>query len=383
MLACLTAAVFMTHKPETQSLPPVDVNRLRATVEELSSFPTRNTNSPEHIRACEWLAEEFRKIPGCQVELMRYPVMKSRRILQDGEAVQVVATLQGESEDIVLMGGHMDSLNLEVDPVTGRAPGANDDASGVAATLEACRVLSTRKHRNTLKFVAFSGEEQGLLGSTALAKRAKAENWAIRAVLSNDTVGSSSNKAGQKDDMRVRVFSEEGEGHQSRELARWMEWQVRQNMPDFGIKLVFRRDRFGRGGDHTPFVAEGFNAVRFVEVHEEYSRQHTPDDLIEYMDFEYLAKVATANALVMGALGDARPSPERLQVQRAENHTTRLTWKADPDTRYVVYWRETTSPVWQHSAEAGSADSFLVDAGIDDCIFGVGSIGDIPRIQPD
>ena len=186
MLACLTAAVFMIHKPNTQSLPPIGVNRLRAAVEKLSSFPTRNTNSPEHIRACEWLAEEFRKIPGCRVELMRYPVMKSRRILQDGEAVQVLATLPGEEEDIVLMGGHMDSLNLDVDPVTGRAPGANDDASGVAATLEVCRILSGTKRRNTLKFVAFSGEEQGLLGSTALAKRARAENWKIRAVLSNE-----------------------------------------------------------------------------------------------------------------------------------------------------------------------------------------------------
>jgi Zn-dependent M28 family amino/carboxypeptidase len=381
MLASLAAIIFMTQPNPQDLLAQVDQARLRATVETLSSFTTRNTNSPELTNACEWIAGEFRKIPGCEVEIMRYPVTASRRITRDMEVVQVIATLKGETDDIVMMGGHIDSLNLEVDAETGRAPGANDDASGVAASLETCRILAGQKRRNTLKFVAFSGEEQGLLGSTALAKRAKAEGWKVQAVLSNDTVGSSSNLAGQKNDKQVRVFSEEGEGHHSRELARYIEWLVNHEVKDFSIKLVFRRDRFGRGGDHTPFVAEGFNAVRFVEVHEEYTRQHTPNDVIDHMDFAYLAKVTQANVSSLSSLGDARPGPAQLRVQRADNHQSHLTWKADEGTSYVVFWRDTTSPTWQGAKVVGAVGETTLDMNVDDHTFAIGSLGGIPVAQ--
>lgn len=367
------------------SLPLAEISeeRLKATVEKLASFTTRNTLSPTLNEAAEWLAEEYRKIPGLQVEIMKYVAPKGRRIPEDKEVVQVVAVLPGTTERRILMGGHMDSLNLQVDPVTGRAPGANDDASGVAATLETARHLAAGPQPQcTLLFVGFTGEEQGLLGSRALADRAKAEGWKLEAVLSNDTVGSSSNKAGQEDDKRIRVFSEDPTAEnpaQSRELARFAEWVVRQRMPDFGIKLVFRRDRFGRGGDHTPFHLAGFPAVRWVEVHEEYTRQHTPDDLPEFMDWKYLANVTRANLAVMESLSQAALPPQRVRVKLDQSHDTTLTWEGADGVKYAVFWRETTSPTWQGYREVGATETVTI-AGVnkDDHVFAVGAVGGVP-----
>ena len=353
---------------DVQSLSDaVDAARMRATVERLAAFPTRNTLSPGLTEAAEWVAAEFRRIPGVEVELMKYTLPKGRRVPEDKEVVQVVAVLPGRTSRRILVGGHLDSLNLEVEPVTGRAPGANDDASGVALTLEMARVLATKKWDNTFVFVAFSGEEQGLNGSRALATRAKTEGWALDAVLNNDTVGSSKNKAGQEDRERVRVFSEEYDptppsetrpAHNSRELARFIEFNVRGKVKaptgkPFGVKLVFRRDRFGRGGDHTPFVEAGFDGVRFIEVHEEYTRQHSPDDLPEFMDWEYLAAVARTNLVSMVALGNAAPAPTDVTVVRDQSHHTTIRWKPAPGAQSVVYWRETTSPVWQGWVSVG------------------------------
>jgi hypothetical protein len=255
--------------------------------------------------------------------------------------------------------------------------------------------MSQRKWNQTLVFVGFTGEEQGLIGSRALARRAKAEGWKLEAVLNNDTVGSSGNENGQMDAKRVRVFSEEWEPgaqtsaeaqptrprHESRELARFVEWAIRASMEGFSAKLVFRRDRFGRGGDHTPFAEEGFNAVRFIEVHEEYSRQHTADDLPQFMDWEYLASVTRANLAAMGSLADAGPAPEGVRMQRADAHASQLTWRSNPGTKYVLYWRETTSPVWESSKAVGAVDRFLVEkVNVDDHIFAVGAEGGVPVV---
>ncbi len=227
--------------------------------------------------------------------------------------------------------------------------------------------------------MAFSGEEQGLFGSTALAKRAVDEEWDLEAVFNNDTVGSSSNLAGYKDTRHIRVFSETGEDHESRELARFIEWQVRESLDDFRVKLVSRRDRFGRGGDHTPFAQAGFNAVRFIEVHEEYTRQHTPLDLPEFIDQNYLRNAARANFVAMAALADAAPAPTRVRIRRDQGHDTTLQWQGEEGVEYVVYWRDTASPVWQGSFDADTGNTYKV-LGInkDDHIFAVGSVGGIP-----
>lgn len=368
---------FLAMQPPSisQLVSQVSPERLRATVEKLASYNTRNTLSPTLNEAAEWLAGEYRKIPGIQAEVMSYTLPKGRRVPEDKTVVQVVATLPGETDHRILIGGHMDSLNLQVDPVTGRAPGANDDSSGVAVALELARILAPYKWRQTLVFVGFSGEEQGLNGSRALAKRAKEEGWKLDAVLNNDTVGSSSNKAGQKDTGHVRVFSDEND----RELARFIEHTVRANVKGFGIKLVLRKDRFGRGGDHTPFSEEGFPAVRFIEVHEEYTRQHTPDDLPEHMDWKYLANVAKADLASMATLAQADEPPTSVHVKLDQSHDTTLTWKGKPGAKYVVYWRDTASAAWQGAIPVGAVETFTIKKiNKDDHYFAVGAENGIP-----
>jgi len=368
---------FLAMQPPSisQLVSQVSPERLRATVEKLASYNTRNTLSPTLNESAEWLAGEYRKIPGIQAEVMSYTLPKGRRVPEDKTVVQVVATLPGETDHRILIGGHMDSLNLQVDPVTGRAPGANDDSSGVAVALELARILAPYKWRQTLVFVGFSGEEQGLNGSRALAKRAKEEGWKLDAVLNNDTVGSSSNKAGQKDTGHVRVFSDEND----RELARFIEHTVRANVKGFGIKLVLRKDRFGRGGDHTPFSEEGFPAVRFIEVHEEYTRQHTPDDLPEHMDWKYLANVAKADLASMATLAQADEPPTSVHVKLDQSHDTTLTWKGKPGVKYVVYWRDTASAAWQGAIPVGAVETFTIKKiNKDDHYFAVGAENGIP-----
>jgi Zn-dependent M28 family amino/carboxypeptidase len=269
---------------------------------------------------------------------------------------------------------------MQADPMTGRAPGANDDGSGVAATLDTARELASLPRSHPTMFVAFSGEEQGLLGSEALAMHAAEEHWDIDAVLSNDMIGNSRDLLGRSDPHHVRLFSEESPRHQSRELARWIEWLDRtEGARRFGVKLVFRADRFGRGGDHSSFNRHGFTAVRFVDVYEEYTRQHTEKDLPEAMDFDYLSEVARLNALAMRHLANAAPQPTAVKVDRHQSHDTRLTWKGLPGERYIVYWRETTEPTWTHWKEVGAVESAeFPKVSKDDNIFAVGAAGGIP-----
>lgn len=392
MLTSMLAATLLA----TQSTDQPDPKRLQATVEKLASFQTRNTLSGGLLEAANWVAGEFRKIPGMSVELMRYVAPANRRTPIASEVVQVLAALPSDAARepgggldwlrtagrIVGMGGHLDSLKLGGDPFTARAPGANDDASGVAATLEAARLMVKRPRRQALLFVAFSGEEQGLLGSAALAKRAKSEGWKIDAFLNNDTVGSSSNKGGQKDDRRVRVFSQEATNHNSRELARYIEWLQRSDdkSKGFCIKLVLRQDRFGRGGDHMSFNTEGFAAVRFVEVYEEYTRQHTVDDLPQYEDWTYLANVTGANMLALSALGNAGTPPTQVVIVRNQSQDTTVDWNGPTDQEYMVYWRDTASTVWQQAVRVPLGQTRLVIPSVnkDDHFFAVGSSTGVP-----
>lgn len=373
-------------------LNAIDPQRMRKDVEKLASFHTRNTNSPTLEEAAEWLAAQYSKLQGVQTELMRYKVAQSPRVPKAIEPPQVIARKVGSSSRWLAIGGHLDSLNLQVDPITGRAPGANDDASGTVVALEVLRALSSADLKCGIMGIGFTGEEQGLLGAKALAERCRNEDLQLEAVFNNDTVGSSSNKNGQKNTEQVRIFSDDpwallpGSGESarrtnplSRELARFIEWITRDRIPGFSPKLVFRKDRFGRGGDHTPFHEKGFPAVRFVEVHEEYTRQHTPDDLVEHMDFEYLANVAKLNALALLSLAQADEAPQNVRIVRDQSHDTHLTWKAKPDVCYTVYWRETTSPIWQDSLNVESNEEAIIKrVNKDDHEFAVGAAGGLP-----
>ena len=386
----LAVATLDMQTPNIQDLmKQVDPARLKATVDKLASFQTRNTLSPGLFEAAEWLAGEYRKIPKLQVEVMKYIIPKGRRVPEDKEVVQVVAVLPGKTDRRVLVGGPMDSLNLQAEDVaTGRAPGANDDASGTALALELARVMAPNEWSQTIVFCGFSGEEQGLNGSRAIALRAKAENWKLEAMLNNDIVGSSENRAGMKDATQVRVFSDEFDPtppnpdrlpHISRELARLSEWVARRDLPNFKIRLVLRRDRFGRGGDHTPFNENGYNAIRFCEMVEDFTRQHNADDLPEAVNPDYLANVTRANLVTLASLANAGPGPTNVRYNTRQGHDTTLNWTATPGTKYAIYWRETESPSWTGYKEVGEVATATIEkVNKDHHFFGVGAVGGIP-----
>jgi len=382
LLACLQSPVDLTRE--------VNPDLLKDVIGHLSSMPNRNTNNETLTQAAEYIATQYRKIPGLQVEIMKYVAPKGSRVPVEKEVVEVVATLPGETDRRVIVGGHFDSINMQERSLDAIAPGANDDLSGMSQAMEVARVMAPHKWKNTLVFVAFSGEEQGLLGSRALAKRAKAEGWKIDAVLSNDIVGNSASLNGQSDKRHVRVFSEEvpppstrglpAPSHNSRELARFIEWNTRGKIHGFEPKLVFRRDRYQRGGDHTSFNQEGYNAVRFTEVFEEFTRQHSKEDLVKYVDFNYVANVARVNLLNAASLANADASPSNVRLDPKQAHDTIVRWTPAASGRYVIYWRDSASPVWQKSIEvdATKGEAKIVKVNKDDTTFAVGAVGGVP-----
>ncbi len=376
---------------------------LRSIVEHLSSYPTRNSHSAYLRPAMEWVAEQYQAIPGMEVELMEFMLPVGRRVPEPTPVVQVIATLPGDCPDIVMQSAHVDSFVLNGDQATARAPGANDDASGVAVGICVARALALERgapaphplttsgagaphsgaggagaphsRRNTLKFVAYCGEEQGLLGAKALADRAVAENWSVLGILNNDMVGSSTNLNGQSERNALRLYSD----LPAREFARYAEWTVRQNCPDFRLKMHLRADRYGRGGDHTPFANAGFPAVRLTEVFEEWAHQHTTEDTVENMDFELLARSAEANRVVMDALSRAHPAPQNVRFDPAAGYHTLLSWDAEPGVEYCIFWRETSSAIWEGSEILGSvSEAKIVNRNKDEYVFGVAAEGGIP-----
>ena len=389
----------------------VSAKNVEHTVRTLVSFGTRSTLSTQDdpkrgIGAARgWIKSEFDKIAATSggrmtVELQTFTQEPGKfpRIAKPTVLTNVVATLRGtQSPDrIYVVSGHYDSMCGS--PTDGEcdAPGADDDASGVAAVLEAARVMAPHSFDATIVFMAVAGEEQGLVGSTYFAEEAKQKNRNIDAMFTNDIVGAGKVK-------RIRVFSEGvpsnetpeqattrrsigGENDSaSRQLARFIAEAAKKHVPDFGVWLINRRDRYLRGGDHIPFLERGFPAVRFTEPHETYEHQHQNvrvesgvryGDLPEFNDYPFLANVTRVNvaALAELALAPARPKDVRIVTRRLTNDTD-LQWTAngEPDLdHYEVVWRETTSPTWEHSRAAGNVTSYTVkDISKDNAIFGV------------
>ena len=386
----LALALAVLGQSNEDLLRQVDPDRIKSTIAELVKTPNRNTNNATLDLGADYLEAEYRKIPGLKVERMHYLAQAMARVPVDKEVVEIVATLPGEDDHRIIIGGHFDTINMKVRDLNAVARGADDDSSGTALALECARVMSQRKWKHTLVFVAFSGEEQGLLGSAALAARARKEDWKIDAVLSNDIVGESRNSQGQSDGRHVRVFSEDpqdqltksnttGRTHNSRELARFIEWNSRRKVRGFEPKLVFRRDRFQRGGDHTSFNNEGYTAVRFTEVFEDFTHQHSDQDLPEFLDYNYIANVTRVNLLTAATLANAGETPTAVRYDRPQAHDTGLTWTGKPSVEYAVYWRETQSPVWQGYRVVGAVSKAEIKGvNKDDCIFAVGAIGGVP-----
>lgn len=372
----------------------VSADSLRSYILTLVSLGTRNTLSSQTdpnrgIGAARlWVLRRFNEFAKLSqgrltafIDTTTYK-KDGRRVSRDIVLGNVVATLKGadpEDNRIFLISGHLDNMRSNVMDSTGDAPGANDDASGTAAVLECARVMSQHAFPATILFVAVSGEEQGLLGSTYMAEKAKKENWNIEGVLNNDIMGSNnSSETNIVNNTKIRVFSEafgvadtgktavsirnlglENDG-KARQLARYVKEIGERYVDNLDVVMVYRNDRFLRGGDHLPYVQRGYAAVRITEMDENFYHQHQDvrkengiqyGDLPEFMDFEYLRKNTCMNLCNLANLAKSPSMPQEvtMEVKKLTN-LTNLVWKAPKTGKvkgYYVLMRETTSPVWQ------------------------------------
>jgi Zn-dependent M28 family amino/carboxypeptidase len=409
------------------ALRQVSAQRIQANIEKLVSFGTRLTLSaqdPASIAAGhgigaarEWIKAEFERYSkdcgGClEVKTDSFTEVPTERIPRATEIANVYAVLKGtdaaNAKRVVLVTGHYDSRNSDTLDVSGDAPGANDDGSGTAVSLECARVLSKMKFPATIVFLTVAGEEQGLNGSRHFAQMvkeqmAKDQGWDLEVVLNNDIVGG--DKSAEQDHAVVRVFSEgvptaateqdlrriRGLGGESdsgsRELARYIAEVGRAY--DAGVKpmLVFRLDRYLRGGDHFAFNQQGFSAVRLTEFREDFHHQHQNvrteegieyGDTLKFVDFDYVAHVARLNAATLASLASAPAPPANVHLltKDLENDST-LTWDASPGglaTGYEVVWRATSSPEWEHVQNVGNVTRTTMKLSKDNVIFAVRAV---------
>ena len=399
----------------------ISAKNIERTIRQLVSFGTRNTlsvqNDPKRGigAARDWLYSEFLKVAEnsggrMTVAKQSFEQPKARRIPEPTVLTNIVATLKGtqtESVDrIYVVSGHYDSMCNRATDATCDAPGANDDASGTAAVLEMARVMAKYQFDSTIVFMAVPGEEQGLLGATHFAEEAKQKSVNIDAMFTNDIIGNTLGGNGVRDRGTVRVFSEGvpsdettadartrrsvgGENDSaSRQLARFIKETGEAYLPQMKVMLVYRRDRYGRGGDHIPFLERGFPAVRFTEVNEEYKHQHQNvriengvqyGDLPEFVDFAYVANVARVNAVSLAALALAPSRPKAVNILTARlSNDTDLKWDSnkEPDIAgYEIVWRETTSAVWTNSKNVGNVTTYTMKGmSKDNYFFGVRAI---------
>jgi hypothetical protein len=432
-LVLLALASLVTQKGAAQDAPKsvqdpqivaalqqISAQRIQADIGKLVSFGTRLTLSaqdPASIAAGrgigaarEWIKEEFESYSkdcgGClEVKTDSFMEQPADRIPTATEITNVYAVLKGtdpaQAKRIVLVTGHYDSRNSDTLDGKGDAPGANDDASGVVVSLECARVLSKRKFPATIIFLAVAGEEQGLNGSRHFAKMAKEQGWGLEAVLNNDIVGG--DKSAEQDHSVIRVFSEglpvaaseqdvrriRGLGGESdsgsRQVARYIADVGRTY--DAGVKpmLVFRLDRYLRGGDHSAFNQQGFWAVRLTEFREDFHHQHQNvrnengieyGDLPKFVDYDYVAHVARLNAATLASMAAAPAPPGNVHIltKDLENDST-LTWDASPGAAgYEVLWRSTTSPEWEHARNFGNATRATLKLSKDNVIIAVRAV---------
>ena len=328
------------------------------------------------------------------------------RITKDVEIVNVVAIQRGTEypNRYIIMSGDIDSRVSDPNDHDSEAPGANDNASGLAGTLEAARVLSQYTFKNSIIYVGLSGEEQGLFGGIGLANFAKKKNWDIIGVLNNDMIGNIKGVDGVIDNRSFRIFSEptspkETENQRrlrrfyggevdgiSRQLARYVYKTVKTYMPEMNPMMVYRLDRFGRGGHHKPFCDAGYAGIRIMETHENYTQQHQDirtenginyGDTFEHVNFNYAKKLTAVNAINLASLAWAPPAPTEVSIGGIVEPAAKLKWEAVSGAAYYkVYWRDTTSPTWDYSKIVSKNFLTLDGLVIDNYFFGVAAVGE-------
>ena len=427
MAAGLTGAAGAQVAPPSEVLDvhdhvaAVSADRIEADITTLVSFGTRHTASETESEthgigaARRWIHDEFERISaecgGClEVMYVSETISGERRIPDPVDVVSVIAIQRGTTDPdrMVVMSGDIDSrasdvMNAEID-----APGANDNASGVAGVLEAARVLSQDEFAGSIMYAALAGEEQGLFGGRIVADYALEQGWRIKAVINNDMIGNSAGIDGVVDNATARVFSEGTRATEtpeearirrftggevdspSRNLARFIDRTADQYVPNLDVMMVYRLDRFGRGGHHRPFNEAGMPGVRIMETHEDYNRQHQDirvedgieyGDVLEAVDFDYAAKLTALNIATLAQLAGAPPFPADVTISGAVRPSTTLSWarpEGEPAANlmgYRVYWRLTDAPQWTHSRYVGDVTEFtLENVVIDNYYFGVSSV---------
>ena len=396
--------------------------RIQATIAKLVSFGTRHTLSDTVSEtrgigaARRWIKSELERCGAAsggrlQVAFDTFTQPAGARMTQPAELMNVVATLPGTQaqsrERMYVVSGHYDSRNSDPMDAKGLAPGANDDASGTAAVMELACVMARYSFDATLVFMTVAGEEQGLYGSTHWAEMAKQKNLQIGGMFTNDIIGSSRNDQGQVDNTQVRLFAEGipnlkdmpdylrtllatgGENDSlPRQLARHVKEIGERYVPNFKVNVIQRHDRYLRGGDHKPFLERGYAALRFTEPNEDYNHQHQDirkegnvqyGDLLEFVDFDYVAQVTRVNAAALASLSLAPAAPQKVQAKVVKlDNDTELVWQinTEPDLAgYRVVWRETTAAQWQAGVFVGKVTSYTVkNMSKDNYFFGVQAV---------
>ncbi|MBU3012943.1 M28 family metallopeptidase [Polaribacter vadi] len=397
----------------------VSADRIEADVKKLANFGTRNTFSDTISEtrgigaARRWIKSEFENIStNCDnclnVFYQKDFVTKkgNRRVPHDAWVVNVIAIQKGTKypNRYVIMSGDIDSRASNTMDFTTDAPGANDNASGMAGTIEAARVLSKYKFESSIIYVGLSGEEQGLFGGAGLAKYAKEKEWEIIGVLNNDMIGNITGVDGVTDNRSFRIFSEPVPANEterarkmrrfyggevdgiSRQLARYIHKNVKTYMPEMNPMMIYRLDRFGRGGHHRPFNDLGFAGIRIMEAHENYTQQHQDirtenginyGDVLEHVNFPYTKKLTAVNAINLASLAWAPEAPKEVAIGGIVEASAKLKWnKVEGAKGYKIYWRDTTSPTWDNSRYVETTEFTLEGIVIDNFFFGVAAVGE-------
>lgn len=423
LLACITAFLGSTSNAQVagdgvlhQIVADVSAARIQQDIEMLAGFGTRHTLSETRSdtrgigAARRWIKAEFDEISaacgGClDVFYIGNFVSGTSRVPDPVQVVNVIALQRGslDPDRIVLMSGDIDSRVSNPMNSTDDSPGANDNASGMAGVLETARVLSQYRFNSTIAYVGLSGEEQGLHGGAILAEFATTNGWNLDAVLNNDMIGNITGVNGVTNNTTARVFSEgtryvetAAEARQrrfqggevdspSRNLARYIDELADRYIPNLDVMMIYRLDRFGRGGHHRPFNEAGFPAVRIMETNENYTQQHQDirlengiafGDVIEHVNFDYAAKLTSLNAVTLASLAWAPAPPASVAIRGQVSPDTTLSWDKVPGaSSYRLHWRQTTSPTWDFVREVGDVTEFtLENVVIDNYFFGVSSV---------
>lgn len=423
-ISLLASFTFAQKPPKpdpaiAQMVKEVSAKNIEATIRKLVSFGTRNTLSEQNDpnrgigAARDWIYGEFVKISkdcgGClDVQKEAFVQPKANRVPEPTTLTNVYAILNGttDKDRIYVVSGHYDSMCTSPTDAKCDAPGANDDASGTAVSIELARIMSKHRFDATIIFMTVPGEEQGLLGATNFAEMAKQKKLNIEAMFTNDIVGGVTSHKDSVNRKRVRVFSEgvpssetEAEANTrrsvggendstSRQLARYIKEQTDRYLKDFGVWMMYRRDRYLRGGDHIPFLERGFPAVRITESDEDYTHQHQNvrteggvfyGDTPEFVDFNYLANVGRVNLIALASLASAPAKPKGVSIVTAKlTNDTDLKWNANTDADlagYEVVWRDTTAAEWTNSQFVGNVTN-LTAKGMskDNYFFGVRAV---------